>query len=116
MDEKNLPRCCALAYRCQDEVLTAKSDPNLIIVAVLQPDATLKIYKHPKLEEIVEPCDGEYLSDLLRDMAKRLKVNGEGLFAQLCELSVGPLTTERIGLDPASDETLSGLIQNFIEI
>ena len=116
MDEKNLPRYCVLAYRRQAEVSSSISDSDIVIIAVLQTYAALRIYKHPNLDEVVQPSDIEYLKDLLQDMAGRMKVNADGLFAQLCRLNVGPLTTHRIGLDLASDEALDRLIKNFIEI
>lgn len=96
--------------------MLTKSEPAIVIIAVLQPDSVLRVYRHSQLGDIVHGGDREYLSDLLEDIAGRLRANGEDLFAQMCQLNVGPLITERAGLDLASDDVLTRLLQSFIEI
>lgn len=41
----------------------------------------------------MRPSDLEYCSELLNDFVKRAQNDPDGLFKQICSLSVGPLIT-----------------------
>jgi hypothetical protein len=113
--ENNLPHYCILAYRDQGQSLSGGD--NLTAVAVVVSEgAALRIYLHPKLTEVVQPSDMAYMADMFSDLHERSQWDANGLFVQLCDLSVGPLITERVGENLGDDAVALQCISDFSEI
>jgi len=112
----NQPHFCVLAYKDQGKPLSANGTLTPVAVVVLEENTALKIYLHPKLTEIVKTEDQTYMVDIFNDICDRSKWDACGLFAQLCDLSVGPLVTERVGVNLKDDMTASRTMAEFRKI
>lgn len=64
----------------------------------------------------MRPSDLEYCSELLNDFVKRAQNDPDGLFKQICSLSVGPLITFFTG-DRLDRSSVMGLLwENFVDL
>lgn len=69
----------------------------------------------PDWREIVQGPDRNYIRELFNDFAVRAKYDPDGLFRQLCGLSVGPLVTLSVDSDLDHQLEMRALWQDFVD-
>ena len=96
---------CTLKYRSRLKETGETREADLVLVLVLMSERKgLRISVSPMLQQAVDESDRQYVKELLQDCRIRAANDPEALFSQLSSLSVGPLTTDRVGAtDSARD-------------
>ena len=84
-------RTCALRYLSRP--VSDSSQGPVVLFASLD-DEGLRLYVHRGLKQLVSKEDLEYIETLLPDLRHRCQTAPEELFAQLLQLSVGPLVND----------------------
>jgi hypothetical protein len=76
----------------------------------------VRFFVDPRWREVVDGEDALYLQDVFEDLPRRAKNPSDDVFAQLCELSVGPLATVDVGEVSVEDSSIDELTARFVQI
>jgi hypothetical protein len=114
-DESRPLQFFALEYR-SEELGTAWSHENVIILLVRSRNGNLDLLVHPAWHDIVAPAHQEYVQDVLSDFERRTTTDPEGLFKQVATLSVGPLVTYAEGADISDNPKLRKMLDSFVSL
>ena len=94
---------CALRYLPSAD--TEPREGSVILYAVKAP-SQLRLYLHRGFKHLVSERDRAYFEELFQDFRGRCREYPEELFAQLSNLSVGPLITDSIYSEDTSQPML----------
>jgi hypothetical protein len=67
-----------------------------VILIAVKNAAGLKLYAQRDLRQKISECDREYFDELLKDLHLRSNEDPEKVFAQISNLSVGPIITAAV--------------------
>jgi len=84
---------CALRYLPR-QATGSRQGP--ILLYALRNAEGLCLYIHRGLKQLVSEEDRGYFEELLPDLRNRCLLDPAALFAQLCQLAVGPLVTDSL--------------------
>lgn len=79
-------------------------------------EGKLRFFVHPNLATVLLEEDFEYIQSLLADFLDRATHDPASLFKQLSSIGMGPLVTQDVGSDIASDPSLEELLSKFVEL
>jgi len=80
-----------------------------------QDDRALSILVKPGWDANIQEVDRDYIRDLFKDFDTRAQADPDGLFAQICQLNVGPLITQEVGSYSADSSSFQALLSGFVE-
>ena len=106
---------CTLGYSGKG-TQDAMSRPAIILV-LKRDNHSLSILVRPGWETStqIQEIDRDYIKDLLRDCIPRAQVDPDGLFAQICQLNVGPLITQEVGSYSSDSSLFRALLSEFVQ-
>lgn len=107
---------CTIAYQTESGRHLKPIAKGLLLVVVKTPIEGVRFFLDPLWRDMVESEDASYLQDVFEDLPRRAKNPGDDVFAQLCELSAGPLATLEVGEAPVRDSFIKELTGKFIQI
>jgi hypothetical protein len=107
---------CTIAYQAESGRRLKPIGKGLLLVVVKTAIDGVRFFLDPHWREVVGSEDALYLQDVFDDLPRRAKNPNDDVFAQLCELSVGPLATIEVGERPEEDSFLAELTAKFTQI
>jgi hypothetical protein len=81
---------------------------------IWESDGKFDLFVSKFLSDLVEASDLQLIQSLVQDFLIRAQEDGDDLFRQLSSLVPGPLTTIETGDDPARNERVLRLKEEFV--
>jgi hypothetical protein len=108
---------CILEYRSEHLTAESCSCPTTPVLLAIDGGANgLCLLVTPELAQIVCEQDLDYIGELIRDFSRRAEEFSSGLFQQISSLSVGPLTTFRLGVVGHDDQEMKRYCTGFVAV
>ena len=107
---------CTIAYQAESGRHLKPISKGTLLVVVKTALEGVRFFVNPFWREVVDSDDAMYLQDVFDDLPRRAKNQTDDIFAQLCELSVGPLATVDVGEVPVDDAFFVELTAKFTQI
>ena len=107
---------CTIAYQAESGRHRRPIANGLLLVVLKTPTDGVRFFLDPLWRETVNSEDASYLQDVFEDLPRRARNPGDDVFAQLCELSAGPLATVEVGDASLKDSFIKELTGKFIQI
>jgi len=89
---------------------------GLLLIVLKSANEGVRFFVDPLWRKIVDAEDVSYLQDIFDDLPRRAKDPGDDVFEQLCELSVGPLTTLEVGEVAVENSLIVEMTAKFTQI
>ena len=74
------------------------------------------LFVHPELRTVVQKEDLVYIEALLQDFPERAKQHPAEFFKQISSLGVGPLVTQRVGLNLSECPSMQKIVSQFVQL